>query len=438
MSSSSDGNKKASMFFAGLIILFPLRLVITAASFSIVRFQLPPSLIGLFINKFNNPLQISIVIGTLLINILSWSNLNEKVMRYTSITVHWLYLIIHLILLLIYRSGGIEGNLGAYYWVIIVAGILSGAINTSAVGVNGKDVACFTVSVPLSGILVSGYHFLFLKYANKLSTYETSYNIVYYQIIISILIIFVASILWTMSFSRNTTSSSTEGSDGGSTISEVISQMGLTVVGLGLQLVIYPGIAPYQLISMDEGRIIDAYCMLFCVFPQLVFFTMEMLGSTGAPSKKWEGNLKFWNLTWLSVIIYLGLAITFFHVLYYPDSTLSKHIIGNKAVVGCLTVMFLLLHNTITNIGFNGVGPHGTFYNSLNMLLGLGTMTALGYIGDGHLTTYRMYSRENWPTEGFTNFQAFKFWCRGTMSNTWYSIKTSFNTDIRGVFSNMK
>ncbi|CCF72476.1 Tpr related protein, putative [Babesia microti strain RI] len=438
MSNGNDKMKKVAMGLAGLLNLFPYRLVINASSYAIVRFQLPPSKVGLFINKFNNPLEISVIFGTLSINILSWCKVKSDIIRYISIAIHWLYLIIHLILLLIYSSGGTEGNLTAYYWAIMVAGYLSGASDTCVLSVNGQDVAYFTTAIPLSGMLMSGYHLVFLKCVNGSTTYETSYNIVYYQIIISILIIFVASILWTMSFSRNTTSSSTEGSDGGSTISEVISQMGLTVVGMGLLPVIYPGIAPYQLISMEEGRIIDAYCTLISIFPSLTFSIMSALKLHVSTDKKWEGDLKFWHFTWILVIIYLVLAIIFFYVLYYPGSALSKYIIGDNIVVGCLTFMFLLLHETIIAIGFNGVGPHGPFYNSLNMLLGLGTMTALGFIGDGHLTTYRMYSRKNWPTEGFTNFQAFKFWCRGTMSNTWYNIKTSFNIDIRGVFSNMK
>ncbi|CTQ40603.1 Tpr related protein, putative [Babesia microti strain RI] len=211
MSNGNDNMKKTATVFSGLVFSFPLRLVITGASYAVVRFKLPPSEIGPFISILSNSMQITFILGILSINILIWCKVKDE-LRYISIVIYWLYLNIHLTMLIMIYSGDIKGNSNAYYWAMMIAGYLSGASGTCVLSVNGEYATIFTTTVPLSGMLMSGCNWIILKRISVISDYETSYKIIDYQIIIYIIMILITSILWTILFNVNAdTNNSTTG-----------------------------------------------------------------------------------------------------------------------------------------------------------------------------------------------------------------------------------
>ncbi|CCF74000.1 Tpr related protein, putative [Babesia microti strain RI] len=228
MSNGNDNMKKTATVFSGLVFSFPLRLVITGASYAVVRFKLPPSEIGPFISILSNSMQITFILGILSINILIWCKVQGNIIRYISIIINWLYLIIHLtMLIMIYSSDDIKGNLSAYYWAMMIAGYLSGASGTCVLSVNGEYATIFTTTVPLSGMLMSGCNWIILKRISAISDYETSYRIINYQIIIYIIMILITSILWTILFNVN--ADTNDSTTGNTTIVTMASIFGIFV-----------------------------------------------------------------------------------------------------------------------------------------------------------------------------------------------------------------
>lgn len=431
--------KKTALFFVGLSLLQPLRVALNAAIFSIRRFDISEEFVSGYINKIHNSMEVACFIGVLLMNIYVLTNLPRADMM--AIGINWLTSIVDLLLLYSYIIDGYEGNLTMFYWVLVFSAFAYGLNQICVFKYAGSNVTFFIAAIPLSGILVSIYHFVFL-YLFENTDVDVEFWIVTGQIAMGTVISLVSSILWSMAFSHeecylksnSSNETKSEEDESFSKIKDALSPMLMCMVGLGLVYAVYPGMAPYQLVSVEYSHKIDMFVMILCAIPATVICLVSEMTSSG-PNKKWDGNLKFWNFTWVFAIIYIICPILFLISLHYRDSIISHMIINRPIVAGILTVTFVFCQSVLITIGFSGVDANSNGkVAAFNTLLALFVMNVLEFLGDGYVMAYKSFDRRDWPTRDLNVFQAISFWLSRASVNAVSSVKSSFSLDLKSQF----
>ncbi|EKX73215.1 conserved hypothetical protein [Theileria equi strain WA] len=438
--SNSSGVKKASLFFVGLSLLQPLRVALNAAVFSIRRFEINEYFLSTYVNKIHNSMELACFLGVLLMNIYVLIGIPGT--DAVAVAVNWLTCVMNLLLLYSYTMDGYSGNLSVFYWVLVFSALAYGLNQICVFKYAGKDVPFFIAAIPVSGILVSIYHFVFLHFFEGKGI-DIDYWIVIGQIGIGAVISIVSSILWSIAFgqadcpaiSTTTTTGENGKNESFGAIKNAISPMLMCAVGLGLVYAVYPGIAPYQLVVVEHAHKIDMIVMILCAFPAAIICLISEL-TTGGPNQKWEGGIAFWHFTWVFAIIYVMCPVLFLISLHYKTSAISRAIIGRPVVAGILTVTFVFCQSVLITIGFSGVDANSNGkVAAFNTLLALLIMNIFEFLGDGYVTAYRSYSRKEWPTDGLSNYDAVLFWLSRASINAVSSVKSSFALDIRSQFA---
>ncbi|AFZ80940.1 hypothetical protein BEWA_003480 [Theileria equi strain WA] len=423
MSENSGGAiQKGAMFMAGLTLLQSLRVALTGAKFALDRFKIPQQHASSFINMVHNPMELATFTGILIVNVLTWiSWFRTWFAIFTNIALYCSFIL----LLIAFISGGEQGNLTFYYWTIVFVSFIYGLNVASVMNVGGADAAFFNVGIPLSGIQVCIYYYIFTKLAERYQWSNVSYWIIVWQLIIAIVISAVSAILW---------SGAPDGAGGGggslSGIEKAISPILMGVVGMGGIYAFYPAIAPYKLTDVGTGYNIDLVVLFMSAVPGIAIAILCL--NTKGPDKDW-GSATGWHYTWILAIPHITAMVLCFVTLHYPDGRVASSIKSSGLKVGVITVTLKFCEEGLKAVSYAGAGAHGGAISSFNAFTSQGLMIILAFTGDGYLKTYSKYEhdRGKWPTKDCGTLRSIWFWTWNGMKVACKSVKSSFTKNVR-------
>ncbi|AFZ80855.1 hypothetical protein BEWA_002620 [Theileria equi strain WA] len=204
MDSKRKLRKRVAMFLSGFNLLQPVRVALNCAIYTVTRFKIPTSKLGLFINMTNISITVASSASCILMSlylILIAPNFGlSKYNRYLSIGTNWLVFIFDLFTLIAFSTGGGNGHITFYYWMIVMSAFSFGLTEAIIPTIDPYNIPFFTFGVPFSAIQVFLYHIFFLYIAAKLKLKDISYKIVVGQLSISIILSLGVAVIWTLSY----------------------------------------------------------------------------------------------------------------------------------------------------------------------------------------------------------------------------------------------
>ncbi|EKX72352.1 conserved hypothetical protein [Theileria equi strain WA] len=448
--------KKAVAFLSGLALYQLPHAAISAGNFTVGRFQIPQQYVGLYINRMIIPYRIFSLLGVAVLT--AYDQTGSTNIDKITVGLFWGVIGCYIALLLTYCSGGIQGHLTLYYWMVILASAIVGAAFVGIVKALGDDVTYLLVALPVSGILASSYHISFIVISQYFNFSNIYYWLVFWQWICAISLIAAVSVLvWTFmgktSTSTTTTvSSSSSGSDSGGSstnggfleaLGNAISPLLLVAFGYGIQNMFYPSVAPYKIIGIDRGYKIDVAVLITSAVPPLLFLYLISKGQ--GPNVKWtEGNAHLWHYAWAFFGIEIFCGMLFFSTLHYPNSAMPRAIKDSIWGLGFFTVLYDFSVQMTRCIGSNGVDKQGgkdaPKMNTLNTFIYSFSQVLFAFLGDGYIRTYRKAeeSSDLWPTAHYTTRRAFWYWTWSTAKVSFSNVGTAFTRDVRGAIQTKK
>ncbi|AFZ79807.1 hypothetical protein BEWA_026560 [Theileria equi strain WA] len=437
-----DRMKQLSLFLAGFALLQPLRIGLTAAKFAAKRFALPDKSLDLFITKIHNSMHLANLTGVLTINIYLWTlgaHTSQCFRGKLSIFTNLLSTLMNFVLFFVYASGGDRGHVTAYYWNLVLSAYAYGLNQAMAVTVVVKDVAFFTAAIPLAGVQVSIFHYLFLKATEKIPGFDVNFWLVIWQIIISITLSALSSVLWTSSFLDTGDEVFVYEYDDHEPLVRAIirawSPLLMSALGMGIVFGFYPAIAPYKLAPPDTAHRIDLVILIVSAMPMLINCVMCAIGL--GPNRRWTGKSKYWHAVWIVAIPYLTCPVLFLVAMHKPQSAIGYAILNNSYFCGFLCVTIVTGYGIFKSVGFSAVGLQGGYKNgrvsTFNSLVSFIMLVSCSFIGGGYLRAYKSFEddRDNWPTKGFGFWKSFAFWWSHALTRGIKSVASTFTLDIR-------
>ncbi|EKX72194.1 conserved hypothetical protein [Theileria equi strain WA] len=445
--------KKAVAFLSGLALYQLPHAAISAGNFTVGRFQIPQQYVGLYINRMIIPYRIFSLLGVAVLTV--YDQFYESGISQITVGLFWGVIGCYIALLLTYCSGGIQGHLTLYYWMVILASAIVGAAFVGIVKALGDDVTYLLVALPVSGILASSYHISFIVISQYLNFSNIYYWLVFWQWICAISLIAAVSVLvWTFmgitpnGNSTNTTSTTcTESGSGGGeflkSLHNALSPLLLVAFGYGIQNMFYPSVAPYKIIGIDRGYKIDVAVLITSAVPPLLFLYLISQGK--GPNKKWtSGNARWWHGAWAFFGIEVMCGMLFFSTLHYPNSAMPRAIKDSIWGLGFFTVLYDFSVQMTRCIGSNGVDKQGgkdaPKMNTLNTFIYSFSQVLFAFLGDGYIRTYRQAEETSdlWPTAHYGKLRAFWFWTWSTAKVSFSNVGTAFTRDVRGAIQTKK
>ncbi|EKX72740.1 conserved hypothetical protein [Theileria equi strain WA] len=431
-----DGAKKAAAFLAGFTSSQLFILMVSSGSYSVDRFMLPRSYVGMYINRTIIAFRLSTFLGSLLLNILVPSIKQfDRSLPIVSTISSWLYCLSFLALLLIYYNGGKKGHIMYYYCAIIFTSIVYGSNNVCLPAVIGKDIPYYIGSIQLAAIMVSAYQFSFTKIAKALMITNVHYKLIVGQLSLAVFVSGISAILWSVAYASETINASETNFNG---IDKALSPIMLTTLGFGMQNLFYPAIAPYKFIGMGLGSKITMAVLFTSTIPSLtIFFLPQGCG----PNTKWDET--HWHDAWWFYVLELLLGLLFLLSLHYPG--VSKFCsMKNGWMIAILTISYDWCVQTTRAAGMGGAAmQEGTRNPAMATVNAFGfslAMIMFAFMGNGYLTTYRQaeQDRDNWPTKHFTTKKAFWYWYSSSAKGAYRTCMTSYTRDIRSTILGKK
>ncbi|EKX74113.1 conserved hypothetical protein [Theileria equi strain WA] len=425
--------QKGAMFMAGLTLLQSLLVALTGAKFAMDRFKIPQQYASSFINMVHNPMELATFTGIVIINILSWIPGVNGYFKWFAIVTNATLCLSFILLLYAFTSGGSLGNLTFYYWTIVFGSFVYGLNVASVMNVGSDNASIFSVGIPLSGIQVCIYYYIFTKLAEWFNFSNVSYRIIFWQLVIAIVISFVSAIVWAIAYHD------ANGGGGGGSLSGIekaISPILMGVVGMGGIYAFYPAIAPYKLTDVSTGYKIDLVVLFTSAVPSLVIAALCSCQIDVGPNKKWEGNAQGWHATWVLAIPHITAMVLCFVTLHYPDGRVASSIKSSGLRVGVITITLKFCEEFLKAVSYAGAGKQGGSegaISSFNTFTSQGLMIVLAFTGDGYLKTYSKYEhdRSKWPTKDFGTLGSIWFWTKNGMKVACKSVKSSFTKNVR-------
>ncbi|AFZ80889.1 hypothetical protein BEWA_002970 [Theileria equi strain WA] len=429
--------QKGAMFMAGLTLLQSLRVALTGAKFALDRFKIPQQHASSFINMVHNPMELATFTGMAIMTItaLIWKSENaKKCFKWFAAFTNVALCCSFILLLIAFKSGGQMGNLTFYYWTIVFVSFIYGLNVACVMNVGSDHASFFNVGIPLSGIQVSVYYYVFTKLAERYNWSNVSYRIIYWQLVIAIVISAVSAMVWIAVAFVSTGNGG--GSAGGGSLSELgkaISPILMGVVGMGGIYAFYPAIAPYKLTDVGTGYTIDLVVLFVSAVPGILIVIFCL--NTKGPDQPWKDSAtKWWHFTWLLAIPHITAMILCLCALHYPGSRVASSIKSSGALVGLITVTLKFCEEGLKAVSYAGGGKQdGGNVSSFNAFLSQGLMIILAFTGDGYLKTYSKYEhdRSKWPTKDFGTLRSICYWIGSGVSEACKSVKSSFTTNVR-------
>ncbi|EKX73376.1 conserved hypothetical protein [Theileria equi strain WA] len=427
-----SGLQKGAMFMAGLTLLQSLRVALTGAKFAMDRFKIPQQHASSFINMVHNPMELATFTGMAIMTGISFiPNLKDS-FKYLAIFTNATLCCSFILLLIAFMSGGEQGNLTFYYWTIVFVSFIYGLNVAAVMNVGSDNAAFFNVGIPLSGIQVCIYYYVFTKLAERYNWSNVSYWIIFWQMSIGALISAVSAIVWIDAYGE------AEGSAAGGSLSELgkaWSPILMGMVGMGGIYAFYPAIAPYKLTDVGTGYTIDLVVLFVSAVPGIIIAILCLFKK--GPDTNWERNgAQGWHASWLLAIPHITAMILCFCTLHYPDSGVASSIKSSGLKVGVITVTLKFCEEGLKAVSYAGAGKQGGSggaISSFNAFTSQGLMIVLAFTGDGYLKTYSKYEhdRDKWPTKNFGFFKSLGYWAGNGAYVACKSVKSSFTTNVR-------
>ncbi|AFZ79228.1 hypothetical protein BEWA_020750 [Theileria equi strain WA] len=434
---SKDGLQKGAMFMAGLTLLQSLRVALTGAKFALDRFKIPQQYASSFINMVHNPMELATFTGMAIVTSIALltdgSNGSFKeFFKYLAIFTNIALCCSFILLLIAFTSGGQMGNLTFYYWTIVFGSFIYG-LNVAAVMTVGSDNASlFNMGIPISGIQVCIYYYIFTKLAEWSNFSNVSYWIIFWQLIIAILISAASAVVWAIGQADGGKS---DGQPGAGAVSPIF--MGM--VGMGGIYAFYPAIAPYKLTDVGTGYTIDLVVLFISAVPGIIIAILCLCNNDPkngiGPNQEWtnEKSGTGWNFAWIMAFPHILAMFSCLYVLHHPDSEIASTVKSSGALVGVITVTLKFCEESLKAVSYAGGGAYGGTISSLNTFTSQFLMIVLAFTGDGYLKTYSKYEndKDKWPTEHCGFFKSLGYWIGNGVSEACKSVKSSFTKNVR-------
>uniref|UniRef100_A0A3B0N4W7 Theileria-specific sub-telomeric protein, putative n=1 Tax=Theileria annulata TaxID=5874 RepID=A0A3B0N4W7_THEAN len=382
----------------------------------------------------------------------AWNDFNNKYHdvisspKYNSIVIpsiisQWLNFLTYVILLIIYVMGGDQGHLTAFYGIIAVSGFVFGINMTLVYAVDFNYLVYYIAGENSFPVITSFIHYLITLIFGNRRKYNSDYIVVGIDIVVAIIISFVAAVVWTHAYTCKPKDSTAPeknadnyhhiyafGFDTRPSKPGVVSPCLMVIVGMGLVYAIYPGIAPGMIVPFYLIDKIEMVLLILTTFPPIIIAILRKTrpggGSIATPmaiwgddeknqyTQKWinsgqsDGNGKdgyFWHAFDLLMVIKIVLAVIFIYSLHYRDSNISRSIINQPKMSTFLTIVFYMCHECLLAIGFPGIfgGNAGGEYIMLpTQYIGALFMIFLAFYSEGYIIEYKSHDPSHWPTEG--------------------------------------
>ncbi|AFZ79781.1 hypothetical protein BEWA_026300 [Theileria equi strain WA] len=432
--------QKGAMFMAGLTLLQSLRVALTGAKFALDRFKIPQQYASSFINMVHNPMELATFTGMAIVTsiALGTGDSSKGFFRGFAAFTNMALFLSFILLLIAFTSGGEQGDLTFYYWTIVLVSFVYGMNVAAVMNVGSDNAAFFNMGIPLSGIQVCVYYYVFTKLAEWCNWSNVSYWVIVWQLIIAILISAASAIMWAIAYKDGGkggggTCSCTEDNDNGTYLSPIF--MGM--VGMGGIYAFYPAIAPYKLTDVSTGYTIDLVVLFMSAVPGIAIAVvcLSTSGTDKGPDKSWEaskGNTG-WHAAWILAIPHITAMVLCLYVLHYPGSGVARYIRSSGLKVGAITVTLKFCEEGLKAVSYAGAGAHGGTVSSFNAFTSQGLMIILAFTGDGYLKTYSKYEhdRSKWPTKDYGFFKSLGYWIGSGMKVACKSVKSSFTKNVR-------
>ncbi|XP_953999.1 Tpr-related protein family member, putative [Theileria annulata] len=482
---STGDLQTAAYMFAGLAMMLNIRLSYSAAPFALLRFKLPENLFSVFVRTTSSALELWCLPSMTIGNIMEQVYINyfrdkdagkkdsdvsdgTKVSKWywiviPSIITNWLNFLTFVILLIIYVTGGDQGHLTCYYWIMAISGFVFGINMVLVYAVDYRYLAFYMAgenSFPMVTSLI--LYFATSIFGNR-RKYNSDYLVVLIDISISIAIALVASVLWTIAFWQYRAPKASRDSPN----KEVTSPVLLVLVGMGLVYSIYPGIAPGMIVPFHLIDKIEMVLLILTTFPPLIFaFTTKYAPNWSpktkfvfhSPSKMGFGGWKqyqlhvdktyaqgecdeneptvygwLWHFFDILAPLQIILAVIFIYSIHYRDSNISRSIVNQPKMSTFLTIIFYMCHEIMLATGFPGlVCNNGVTWVLLpTQWVGALLMVFLAFYSIGYITEYKRHDPSEWPTDGMTWWNSVCYWLKMASKITNKNFKQLFTTDLR-------
>ncbi|EKX73925.1 conserved hypothetical protein [Theileria equi strain WA] len=434
---------KLTAFLAGLALYQLAHMAISAGNFSVERFGISRTYVSLYLTRMIIPYRICSLLGVAVLTI--YDQCGGHGINKIAVWLFWSVVGCYTTLLLTYYSGGEHGHLTLYYWMVILTSAIVGAAFVGIVKAVGDDITFLLAALPISGILVSSYHIAFLVLSRYIGVSNTYFWLVIVQMCCAIFLMTVTSVLVTIYYrgdngagggAGSNSSASGGGSDGGAPTGTVLSPILMGVIGLGIQNMFYPSIAPYKLIGMKLGYTIDVAVLFTSAVPPLVF--LYLISTGRGPNHPWTKGYAAWHGAWGFFGIQSVCSIIFLIGLHYPDNSLSRRIRTDVYLLGILTIIYDVCVQILKAVNMSSVDKQGSKesnskMDTLNTFLYSSSQVIFAFLGDGYLKTYSQFEhdRDKWPTNHYGVLRAFWYWTWNTNKVAIKSVGTAFTRDVR-------
>uniref|UniRef100_A0A3B0MXA8 Theileria-specific sub-telomeric protein, putative n=1 Tax=Theileria annulata TaxID=5874 RepID=A0A3B0MXA8_THEAN len=383
------------------------------------------------------------------------------VLAWPSIITNWLNFLTFVILLIIYVTGGDNGHVTGYYWIMAISGFVFGINMVLVYAVDYRYLAFYMAgenSFPMVTSLI--LYFATSIFGNR-RKYNSDFLVVLIDISIAILIALVASVLWTVAFYKYKTPI---GGGGTPDWPQIISPIAMVIVGMGLVYSIYPGIAPGMIVPFYLIDKIEMVLLIATAFPPIIIAFLRKYKPSWSPQTDFLlQNFKFkfggwteyradkpdsgwpvkegdsvhgwiWHFFDILIPLQISLAVIFIYSLHYRDSSIARSIINQPKMSTFLSIIFYMCHEILLALGFPGmVGNNGAGGAVLLPVQYVGAllMVFLAFYSIGYITEYKKHDPCSWPTEGMTKWNALCYWLKMASKITNKNFKQLFTTDSR-------
>uniref|UniRef100_A0A3B0NIE9 Theileria-specific sub-telomeric protein, putative n=1 Tax=Theileria annulata TaxID=5874 RepID=A0A3B0NIE9_THEAN len=338
----------------------------------------------------------------------------------SSIIAQWLNFVTYVILFFVYRGGGDQGHLTRFYWVIAASGFVFGISNPLVYAVDWNYISIYIVGENCFPALTSFIHYLATLMFGNRRKWNSDYLLVYIDIVVAIIISFVAAVVWTLGYAYFKDGPSgyeyghifTFGFGGTDAKASTVAPLLIVLVGMGIVYAIYPGIAPGMIVPFYLIDKIEMVLLVATIFPPIIVAMVNKFAYLKSPKSflGWEGDNWGWHFFDLVIPIMIILAYIFIYSLHYRDSNISLSIVNQPKMSTALTIIFYMCHEISLAVGFAGMVGNAPEWTVIAQLVGAFLMVFLALYSEGYIIEYKSHYPTHWPTEGMTPWKAFCYW----------------------------
>ncbi|EKX73041.1 conserved hypothetical protein [Theileria equi strain WA] len=448
-----EGLQIAATFISGIAFFQIFHVAFSSSKFTLLRFRIPPSHMSVYVNRMVISYRISTFCGVLLSTIcdLASSKRSDLIHR----CLFSMFFGCHILLLCTYHTGGEQGHLTLFYWIIAISAFFVGSSYIMAVRIVAGNIRYLLVGLPMSRILMFFYQLSFLFIWEVFGLSNAHFWLVQWQIIFATFLCVLTACLWIPAYEIGGDCASQPGGvsnggespetgpkdagwkDFGETLIKATSPFLMSILGYGTQNVFYPGISPYKLVGIDKGsKIVMANMFISSIAS---FTILGLASSNKGPNRPWNGGNQawLWHGAWGFFGIQMFCGILFLHAMHYPMSSISRMIRDSAWTLGFLTVLYNSCVELTYGIGTNGSAKQGgnaiSKVNTMRLFILVAMQISSASLGDGYVKIYSQYSKDpsNWPTKHFTTKKAFWFWTWNATKVAFGRLKCAFSTDLR-------